>query len=1020
MPSLCGQVSLVREVAARRAPGTSKVVIERDDDGLATVAAIVTDDMPFLVDSVTAALTEEGRVIRLVMHPQLVVERDSEGNLLGILDLEVDDPRPEGAVAESWMCFRMDRDFAHESDSRLVEHLERVLRDVRAAVDDWQAMVAQALQIARELRAVPPVSVPDVEVRESADLLEWLCDDHLTFVGYREYRLVTDPDGAEALQAVADSGLGILRAEPIPGRAIDHPSRPSSSFAILPPAVRARARDPRILVLSKANSRSTVHRPSYLDYVGVKVFDGAGQVIGERRFLGLLTASAYNESVTEIPVLRELVHRVTDSLGLVPGSHSAKDLRQFLETYPRDELFQTQPEQLIEIASSVMHLLERRQTKLYLRVDDYGRFVSCIVYLPRDRYTTPVRLRVERLLREALGGVSVDYTALVTESVLARLHYVVRVAPGADVPPIDHAVLEARLAQATLSWEDLFTEATVAALGEARASTFLAIYAAAFPEGYKEEFPAPVAVNDALTIERLEPSELALDWYAHDGDDADRMRFKVIRIGSAMSLSRILPTLQVMGVEVLDEHPHVIDRAKGAPAWILDFGLRLPAGDLEERASLPLRATDAFRASWFGECETDAFNALVVRAGLTWRQTSLIRAYSRYLRQVGSSFGQEYIQQVMTGDASIVRLLVHLFETQFDPDLHTDDDAGRTIAAEAIVDQIERELERVLSLDHDRIFRAFLAAIRATLRTNYFAQDRGPRQALAFKIDPRAIPDMPLPRPMFEIWAYSPRVEGVHMRFGTVARGGLRWSDRPEDFRTEVLGLVKAQEVKNAVIVPVGAKGGFFARELPDPAVDREAWLTEGKAAYREFVSALLDVTDNRVAGGIVAPRGVLRRDGDDSYLVVAADKGTATFSDLANEISAEYGFWLGDAFASGGSVGYDHKAMGITARGAWESVKRHFRDLGTDTQAESFTVVGVGDMSGDVFGNGMLLSEGIRLVAAFDHRDIFIDPEPDPASSFRERARLFGLPRSSWADYDGALISPGGGVFSRAAKAIE
>ena len=1019
VPAIFGQVSLVRQLAARRLAGTSNVVLRRDDDGLATVAAIVTDDMPFLVDSVTAALTDEGRFIRLVMHPQLVVERDPQGNLLAILDLDVDDPRPEGAIAESWMCFRMDRDFTHESEPRIVERLERVLRDVRAAVDDWQPMVAQAMRIARELRAVPPVSVPDVEVRESADLLEWLCDDHLTFVGYREYRLVAGPDGAEALEAVADSGLGILRAEPRAEGMSDVPPPVSTSFSVLPPAVRAQARDPRVLVLTKANSRSTVHRSSYLDYIGVKVFDASGEVIGERRFLGLLTASAYNESVAEIPVLRELVHRVTDSLGLVPGSHSAKDLRQFLETYPRDELFQTRPEQLIEIAASVMHLLERRQTKLYLRVDDYGRFVSCIVYLPRDRYTTPVRLRIERLLRETFGGVSVDYTALVTESVLARLHYVVHVAPGATVPEVDHAVLEERLARATQSWEDLFTEAMVAALGEAQAPAFLAEYATAFPEGYKEEFRASVAVNDALTIDRLQPSELALDWYAHEGDDTDRMRFKVIRVGSAMSLSRILPTLQVMGVEVLDEHPHVIARSTGAPAWVLDFGLRLPPGDIEERDSLPSRATDAFRASWFGECETDAFNVLVVRAGLTWRQTSLIRAYSRYLRQVGFSFGQEYIQRVMTGDAGIVRLLVRLFETQFDPRRYPEDDA-RLEASADLVAQIERELEGVLSLDHDRIFRAFLAAIRATLRTNYFAQDRGPRQAFAFKIDPRAIPDMPLPKPMFEIWAYSPRVEGVHMRFGTVARGGLRWSDRSEDFRTEVLGLVKAQEVKNAVIVPVGAKGGFFARELPDPAVDREAWFTEGKASYREFVSALLDVTDNRVSGGIVAPRGVVRRDGDDSYLVVAADKGTATFSDLANEISAEYGFWLGDAFASGGSVGYDHKAMGITARGAWESVKRHFRDLGINTQAEDFTVVGVGDMSGDVFGNGMLLSEGIRLVAAFDHRDIFIDPDPDPAVSFGERARLFGLSRSSWADYDAALISRGGGVYSRSAKSID
>ena len=1018
VPALIRQVSLVSDLAQRRPVGESNVLIRRDADGLATIAAIVTDDMPFLVDSVTAALTKDGRAIRLVVHPQLVVERDTVGNLTRILDSDVDEPIPAGAVAESWMCFRMDRDFTHDDESQIAAYVSRVLNDVRATVSDWSPMAAQARRIARELRARPPASVPDIEVRESADLLDWLCDDHLTFIGYREYLLVTGPDGSEALQVVAGSGLGILR-DARPGQASANGSpHASSSFASMPPAVRARARDPRILVLSKANSRSTVHRPSHLDYIGVKMFDGLGEVIGERRFLGLFTASAYNESVTEIPVLRELVHRVTDSLGLVPGSHSAKDMRQFLETYPRDELFQTHADQLIEVAESVMHLLERRQTKLYLRVDDYGRFVSCIVYLPRDRYTTPVRLRVEGLLREVFGGVSVDYTALVTESVLARLHYVIHLEPGATVPPVDHAELEGMLAKATLSWDDLFIESAVAAVGENEAPAFLAEYAAAFPEGYKEEFRASIAVEDARTIERLQPSELALEWYTHRGDDADRTRFKVIRVGSAMSLSRILPTLQVMGVEVLDEHPYVIDRAAGAPAWVLDFGLLLPEISVDERDSLPRRATEAFHAAWFGECETDPFNALVVRAGLTWQQAALLRAYSRYLRQIGSSFGQEYIQRVMTGNPAIVRLLVRLFETQFDPTLELDG-ADRDGAASSLVERVEVQLESVLSLDHDRILRALLAAIRATLRTNYFAGGREASQALAFKLDPRAIPDMPLPRPLFEIWVYSPRVEGVHMRFGAVARGGLRWSDRPEDFRTEVLGLVKAQEVKNAVIVPVGAKGGFFARRLPDPSVDRDGWLSEGKRAYREFVSALLDVTDNRVGGSIVPPPGVVRRDGDDSYLVVAADKGTATFSDLANGISADYGFWLGDAFASGGSVGYDHKAMGITARGAWESVKRHFRDLGRDIQRVPFTVVGIGDMSGDVFGNGMLLSEHIRLVAAFDHRDIFIDPNPNEAASFQERRRLFDLPRSSWADYEIGLLSRGGGVFSRAAKAI-
>ena len=1027
-PALIHQVAAVRELGSRRLAGESKVSIGRDREGLATVASVITDDMPFLVDSVTAAFSEEGRTIRLVMHPQLVVERDDDGNLIRVLDLDVDDPRPTGAIAESWMCLRMDRDYVNESEDRTAAHVRRVLHDVRAAVDDWHPMTQQALAIARDLRSDPPAGVPSAEAQEAADLLDWLCDDHLTFLGYREYRLVTLADGTDALEADPASGLGILRradstppeAAP-PGRAAKVASR---SFAALPPAVRAKAREPRVLVLSKANSRSTVHRPAFLDYVGVKMFDAAGTVVGERRFLGLLTASAYNESVLEIPVLRERVQRVMDILGLIPGSHSAKDLRQFFETYPRDELFQTAADGLIDVAASVMHLLERRQTKLYVRADDYGRFVSCLVYLPRDRYTTRVRLRVERLLREAFGGISVDYTALVTESVLARLHYVVHLPEGVPVPHIDLVALEARLAQATQSWEDAFTSAVVAAVGEAQAPGLLTAYSDAFPEGYKEEFSAETGVADALTIERLQPGELALDWYASGLDEAGRMRFKVIRVGPAMSLSRILPTLQHMGVEVLDEHPHLVERSAGAQAWILDFGLRLPDDGAVHRDSLAVRATDAFRAAWFGDCETDAFNALVIRAGLTWQQAALIRAYARYLRQIGSAFGQDYIKRVLAGNVPIVQLLIELFEVQFAPIGRFAPNGpvaeSREDAANDLVRRIEAELEAVLSLDHDRILRSFLALVRATLRTNAFARHGGARQALAFKIDPRAVPDMPLPKPMFEIWVYSPRVEGVHLRFGAVARGGLRWSDRPEDFRTEVLGLVKAQEVKNAVIVPVGAKGGFFASQLPDQALDRDAWLVEGKASYREFVSALLDITDNLVSGAVVPPADVVRRDGDDSYLVVAADKGTATFSDLANAISTDYGFWLGDAFASGGSVGYDHKAMGITARGAWESVKRHFRDMGIDTQREPFTAAGIGDMSGDVFGNGMLLSEQIRLVAAFDHRDIFIDPTPDAAASFAERRRLFDLPRSSWADYDPSLISPGGGVFSRSAKSID
>jgi len=979
-----------------------------------TIATIVTDDMPFLVDSVTSALAQEGRTVRLVIHPQLVVRRDGAGRLLEVLDLDVDDPRPADARAESWMRIEIERDFVREDDRRTGDHLRRVLRDVRAAVHDWAPMRAVALRIADELQAAAPVGVANADLEDACELLRWMADERFVFLGYREYDLQV-VDAADALVAVPGSGLGILGE--LPG-GIEDASNPSRSFSRLPAAVRAKAREPYLLILTKANSRSTVHRSGYLDYVGIKRFGADGSVIGERRFLGLFSAAAYSESITHIPVLRRRYQRVMESMELVPGSHSARDLLQFLETYPRDELFATHAGQLIDIAASVLHLQERRHTKLYVRVDDYLRFVSCMVYLPRDRYNTATRLRVERVLSDAYQAVSVDHTSLVSESILARVHYVLHLRDG--VPEIDLQLLEERVAQAVQNWADEFVEAVVDEVGQQDAPRILHAFGEAFPPSYQDEFRAGVAVADALTITRLQPDDLALHLYQVPGQPEGRYRLKLIRVGPAMSLSRILPTLQALGVDVLDEHPYQVARKGGASAWILDFGLELPAGPLPEREDLSERVTDALRAAWFAECETDAFNGLVLRAGLTWQQVAVLRAYARYLRQTGSAFSQDYIQEVLLAHPEISGQMVDLFWAQFGPSA---DGSDREVQAQGILARISASLNEVTSLDHDRILRSLTGLIRATLRTNAFALPRGPRTPLSFKLDSRSIPELPLPKPMVEIWVYSPRVEGVHLRFGKVARGGLRWSDRREDFRTEVLGLVKAQEVKNAVIVPVGAKGGFVPARLPDPATDREAWMAEGKACYREFIGGLLDITDN-LAGEpgtdrVVPPPGVVRRDGDDPYLVVAADKGTATFSDIANAIAEEYGFWLHDAFASGGSQGYDHKAMGITAKGAWESVKRHFRELDMDVQQQDFTCIGIGDMSGDVFGNGMLLSEHTGLIAAFDHRDIFIDPQPDRVRSFTERARLFALPRSSWADYDTDAISTGGGVYSRSAKSI-
>ncbi len=970
-----------------------------------SVLEIVTDDMPFLVDSVTASLGVQARAIHVVVHPQFVVRRDVAGALLEVLSIDDDEAAlPDGTMIESWMHVEIDRETSADDLRGIEVEIQRVLRDVREAVEDWPRMVGRASALVDELLAAAPPTVDPAELAESVDLLRWLTDEHFTFLGYREY--VLSEDGL-SLDSVPGSGLGIMRSDRPVSRAV----------ATLSPEVRSAAGEPHVLVLTKANSRSTVHRASYLDYVGVKSFDADGNVVGERRFLGLFTSTAYTQSVLTIPMLRRTVGQVLERSGFRVDGHSYKDLLQILETYPRDELFQVSADELTETALSVLHMQERRQTRLFMRRDRYGRFVSCLVYLPRDRYTTTVRLRMADVLREEFGSDLIDYTARVSESMLARLHFVVRTDRGGRLPVVAHDALETRLAEATRSWDDEFADALVDQCGEEAAARLLKVYADAFPEAYKEDFAARAGVIDVRQLETLgDDGAVALNLYEPHAATAGERRFKIYRRGSAISLSTVLPVLQRMGVEVVDERPYEIEAATGS-VWVYDFGLRLDSGLAFDLGTLRSRFQDAFLAAWAGHAEADGFNALVVAAGLTWRQAMVLRAYARYLRQAGTAFSQLYLEACFVGNVAIARLLVQLFEARFDP-ASTGDRPGQTSHLRA---EIEVALDQVSSLDQDRIIRSFLALIDATQRTNYFqrAADGGPKAYVSFKLDPALVPDLPAPRPRFEIWVYSPRVEGVHLRFGTVARGGLRWSDRREDFRTEVLGLVKAQMVKNAVIVPVGAKGGFVVKVSPDPSVDRDAWLAEGIACYRMFISALLDLTDNLVAGVVVPPPDVVRHDPDDTYLVVAADKGTATFSDIANEVALSYGFWLGDAFASGGSAGYDHKAMGITARGAWESVKRHFREVGHDTATQDFTVVGVGDMSGDVFGNGMLLSEHIRLVAAFDHRHLFLDPDPSSAESYAERRRLFDLPRSSWADYRPELISQGGGIFPRTAKSI-
>ncbi|MEW6636967.1 MAG: NAD-glutamate dehydrogenase, partial [Actinomycetota bacterium] len=968
-----------------------------------TVLEIVIDDMPFLVDSTRMEVNRQGYAIHLMLHPIMKIRRDDEGHIVEVLPPDAED---EDAIAESIIHVEVDRQTASAALEELRSCIERVLGQVRVAVEDWQKMRVKALEIASHLQR-DSLPVDEEELAEARAFLEWIADDHFTFLGYREYDLLEE-EGEDVLRSVPESGLGILRES--------HRRPRSHSFAKLPPEVRRLAREPNLLNLTKANSRATVHRPSYMDYIGIKKFDESGEVSGERRFLGLYTFSAYSMSVFEIPIVRRKVRYVLERAGFPEGSHNEKDLLEILETYPRDELFQISREELFDISMGILHLQERQRVRLFVRRDTYGRFFSCLVFVPRERYNTEIRQRMQEILQRAFRGVSSEFNVRLSESVLARLHFTIYTTPG-ETPDYDVEDIEGRLAEATRSWTDNLYEALVESCGEEAGTELFHKYRNAFPPGYRDGFLARSAVADIRKIEELDSEDdLRMSLYHPIEEPENFLGFKLFRAGEQILLSGVLPLLENMGVEVVDERPHKIEPAGSSPVWIYDFGLVHEAQGELRTGEVRDIFQEAFARAWRNEVENDGFNRLVLRARLTWRQVTILRAYSKYLRQAGTTFSQTYMEDTLFSNPRIARLLVELFETRFDPDRQAE--AERE--TERLRGEIEDALDEVASLDEDRIMRNFLDTILATTRTNYYQRtpEGEPKAHLSFKLDPGRIPLLPLPRPRFEIFVYSPRMEGVHLRGGKVARGGIRWSDRREDFRTEILGLMKAQMVKNAVIVPVGAKGGFVVKRPPTQG-GREAMMEEVVACYKTLIRGMLDLTDNLADGGVLPPPEVVRYDDDDPYLVVAADKGTATFSDIANGIAQEYGFWLGDAFASGGRTGYDHKAMGITARGAWESVKRHFRELGKDIQSEDFTVVGIGDMSGDVFGNGMLLSRHTKLVGAFDHRHIFLDPDPDPERSYEERRRLFEMPRSTWADYDEGLISEGGGVYPRTAKSV-
>ncbi|MDR3070565.1 MAG: NAD-glutamate dehydrogenase, partial [Propionibacteriaceae bacterium] len=896
--------------------------------------------------------------------------------------------RAEAVSQESWVSFvgypplTSDLEVAAQE---LLAGLRSSLESVRLVVDDWQAMVSRCEDASNSLDEADWVA--EEQVRGARDLLAWLTAGHFIFLGYQEYTF----DG-QGFTPVAGTGLGVHRGNPSPPSLTGFHAYPVEE-------------PPRIFVMTKHPWRATVHRPAYMDYLGIRSYDPNGRLLGERRFLGLLSTSAYAEAVSNIPVLAAKAQRILEDSGYGPESFGAISIANIISNYPRDELFDADIDELAGIVRAIESLRDRRVVRVFMRRDRYGQFMTNLIYLPRDRYDTATRQRICEILLDTCGGESFEFTARASEAVLAQLFVVVKLRPDAPEYVEDDDV-QALIEQATHTWKDDFAAAVAAMEPKQRAVDF--------GEAYQSTYTVDEAVADlerantltddgglrySLTLADSPPGELGV-------------RLKILA-KDQLELARIMPLLTSFGVEVIDEKPFEW-QLRDESVYLYDIGLRMPLHWEDQWVDVARRLISAFDATYRGLSEADSFNRLVLRADLAWVEVAWLRSIARFIKQVKPQYSQDYIANALLANGQITSLLVRAIRQKFDPDLEFASFADRGAAVQGLLDEALRLIEEVSSLDHDRILRQYVAFVDVSVRFNAFAD----AATLAWKIDSSRWDLLPDPRPWKEIFVYSPRVQGVHLRFGKVARGGLRWSDRPEDFRTEILGLVKAQTVKNTVIVPVGAKGGFVPAALPDPAAGGAAWLAEGAACYRLFISALLSLSDNIVAGAVVPPQRVLRYDEDDPYLVVAADKGTANFSDTANELSLEHGFWLGDAFASGGSVGYDHKAMGITARGAWESVKWHFAQLGIDIR-QPFSCVGIGDMSGDVFGNGMLLSDQIQLVAAFDHRHIFLDPNPDVLASFAQRQRLFGLPRSSWADYDQTKISAGGGVFARNAKQI-
>ena len=972
-----------------------------------SVVFILHPNIPFLIDSLRMAINQREIGTHSIQHSILRVERDDNGKLK---KLHTTKKASKDASYEAFIVLEIDRHSAPEDLRDLEQTLQKVLHEVRIAVGDFPIVKEKVSEIVKELDATT-AGISEEGKDEARAFLTWLVDDHFTFLGYDEYDFAKDKQGM-VVRRVENSELGILRVNN------ERPDRVRLNE--LPQRTRHEmTRSDDIFIFAKSAQRSRVHRPAYPDYIAVKKFNSKGEVVGERRFLGLYTARVYNERPDEIPLLRRKFQSVMKRSGFLTDDYAGKELEQILTLYPRDELFQIETDELLRVAKNILYIQERRRIELFMREDVYGQFVTCLAFFPRDIYNTELRLKVEQVLLDRLEAEDIEFVTHFSESVLARVQFTIRV-PQVENRQLPLAEIRDKVIELAQSWREGLYEALSEAYGEEQGNELYRVWAGGFPASYTDMFsPRRAAIDLEHITASARDDDLAMSFYRALEEDENTLHFKLFYPDEPLPLSDVMPIFDNLGFRVIGEHPfEVIDRT-GKTVWIHDFTLQSHTGNMVDIHRIRPIFEELFRRVWHGEAENDAFNRLLLSSYMSWREIALLRTYARYMRQIRFSNSQTFISNTLVNHVNLTRILLEYFEVRFNPERFKS--KGKSEAAQQKLEiEFNAGLDEVENLSEDRVLRLYLELMQATLRTNYYQPDGEgqPKPYISVKFDPSQIPDMPLPLPMFEIFVYSPRVEGVHLRGGKVARGGLRWSDRFEDYRTEILGLVKAQQVKNAVIVPVGAKGGFVAKRLPDPS-DREAFQAEGIAAYKTFIRGLLDITDNLVDSGIQPPERVIRHDEDDHYLVVAADKGTATFSDIANGLAAEYGFWMGDAFASGGSNGYDHKKMGITARGAWVSVERHFREMGINPAVDEFTAIGIGDMGGDVFGNGLLCSEKTRLVAAFNHIHIFIDPTPDAERSYKERKRLFELPRSAWTDYDSKLISKGGGVFSRNAKSI-